>query len=189
MRHAGAVLRTDRLVLRAWRPQDRAPFAAMNADPQVMELFVAAMTGAQSNALLERIEAHFAEHGFGLWAVEERATGRFLGFTGLARLTFDAPFTPAVEVGWRLTRAAWGKGHATEAAKEAIRYGFEQVGLSEVVSMTAASNLRSRAVMVRLGMTRDPADDFDHPLVPAGHPLQRHVLYRLTAVQWRNRLR
>jgi ribosomal-protein-alanine N-acetyltransferase len=183
------VLRTDRLLLRMWRPEDREPFAQMNADPEVMEFLVSPMTREDSDAFVDRIETGFAEHGFGLWALEETATGAFIGFTGLAHQTFHAHFTPAVEIGYRLAKHAWGKGYATEAAREAVRYGFEQAGLTEIVSMTAVHNVRSRAVMTRLGMTHDPADDFDHPRVPDGHPLKRHVLYRLTAVRWRTAAR
>ena len=177
--------KTDRLVLRRWRADDRVPFARINADPEVMEFFVSPLTLEESDAFVDRIEADFAEHGFGLWAVEEIGAGRFIGFTGLISQTFEAHFTPAVEVGFRLARPAWGKGYATEAAREALRYGFEAAGLTEIVSMTAVQNVRSRAVMRRLGMTHDSADDFDHPRVPDRHPLKRHVLYRLTADQWR----
>jgi ribosomal-protein-alanine N-acetyltransferase len=184
MRHAGCVLTTDRLLLRMWREEDRAPFARMNADPEVMEFFVSPLTREDSDALVDRIEAEFAEYGFGLWAVEEIEAGRFIGFTGLVHQTFEAHFTPAVEISFRLARHSWGNGYATEAATEAIRYGFETAGLAEIVSMTAVQNARSRAVMRKLGMTHDPADDFDHPRVPDGHPLKRHVLYRLTVKQW-----
>jgi RimJ/RimL family protein N-acetyltransferase len=172
-------LTTERLLLRGWRDEDRAPFAALNADPEVMEHFPAPLTAAGSDALIDRITAGFDEHGYGLWAVELRATGELVGFTGLAQQTFPAAFTPAVEVGWRLARAAWGHGYATDAATAALRYGFEVVGLDEIVSLTAVTNVRSQRVMQRLGMTRDPADDFDHPNVPEGSPLRRHVLYRL----------
>ncbi len=172
-------LRTERLLLRRWRPADRAPFAAMNADPRVMEHFPAPLTRAESDALVDRIEAAFETRGFGLWALEERAGGAFLGFTGLIEPTFAAPFTPAIEIGWRLAAPAWGHGYATEAARAALAFGFDEAGASEIVSMTTVANARSRAVMRRLGMTRDPADDFDHPLLPAGHPLRRHVLYRI----------
>lgn len=185
MRHSGRVLKTDRLLLRRWRADDRTPFARMNADPVVMEFFVSPLTREESDALIDRIEAGFAECGFGLWAVDEIETGRFIGFTGLILQTFEAHFTPAVEVGFRLAQHAWGKGYASEAATEAVRYGFEAAGLAEIVSMTAVQNVRSQAVMRKLGMTHDPADDFDHPRVPDGHPLKRHVLYRLTAEQWR----
>ncbi len=171
-------LHTDRLLLRRWRPEDRAPFAALNADPEVMEHFPARLTRDESDAFVDRIETGFAEHGFGLWAVEVQATGEFIGFTGLAVPSFDAPFTPAVEVGWRLARPAWGHGYASEAARRALDAGFDDYGLSEVVSFTSATNVRSQAVMRRTGMTHDPADDFDHPRLPPGDRLRRHVLYR-----------
>jgi ribosomal-protein-alanine N-acetyltransferase len=171
-------LHTDRLLLRHWRPEDRAPFAAMNADPEVMEHFLAPLTRAESDAFVDRIEGVFAERGFGLWAVEVRATGEFIGFTGLSVPSFEAHFMPAVEIGWRLARPAWGHGYASEAARRALRAGFDDYGLPEVVSFTAVTNVRSQAVMRRIGMTHDPADDFDHPRLPPGDRLQRHVLYR-----------
>ncbi|WP_227023385.1 GNAT family N-acetyltransferase [Actinomadura rubrobrunea] len=177
-------LTTPRLRLRRWRDSDRPAFADLNADPQVMRYFPAALTRAESDALIDRIETHFDRHGFGLWAIEHTATGAFLGFTGLSTADFHAHFTPAVEIGWRLARHAWGRGYATEAARSALAHGFTAAGLSEIVSFTAVPNQRSQAVMRRLGMTRDPRDDFDHPALPAGHPLRRHVLYRLTARQW-----
>lgn len=179
-----SVLRTDRLLLRSWRSADRQAFARMNADPEVMEFFVAPLTREESDAFVDRLEAGFAEHGFGVWAVEEISTGEFIGFAGLLHQTFEASFTPAFEIGYRLARHAWGQGYATEAAREAVRFGFERAGLGEIVSMTAVGNVRSRAVMDKLGMTHDPRDDFDHPRVPDGHPLKRHVLYRLTLEQW-----
>jgi RimJ/RimL family protein N-acetyltransferase len=175
---------TERLHLRRWRYFDRPPFAALNADPEVMEHFPATLTEAESDALVDRIRAQFDERGFGLWALEVRGQGEFIGFTGLAVQTFEAHFNPSVEVGWRLARSAWGKGYAIEAARAAVADGFERVGLDEIVSMTATTNLRSQAVMQRLGMTRDPADDFDHPKVPEGSPLRRHVLYRLVRSTW-----
>lgn len=155
----------------------------MNADPAVMEHFPALMTRAQSDALVDRIEAGFARHGFGPWALE--ADGTFIGFTGLLMQTFEAHFTPAVEVGWRLAPSAWGHGYATEAARAALAYGFDQAGLDEIVSMAATTNVRSHAVMRRIGMTRDPADDFDHPSVTDPR-LRRHHLYRITAAAWRD---
>ncbi|MEU8171437.1 GNAT family N-acetyltransferase [Microbispora hainanensis] len=170
-------IRTERLVLRRWREDDKEPFAALNADPVVMEHFPATLSREESDALAERIEAGFDEHGFGLWAVE--ADGEFIGFTGLSVPRFTAPFTPCVEIGWRLARSAWGRGYATEAARASLEDGFGRAGLTEVVSFTAVPNVRSQAVMRRLGMTRDPAEDFDHPALPAGHPLRRHVLYRI----------
>ena len=128
--------------------------------------------------MVERIEAGFEANGFGLWALEVRATGEFVGFTGLDVPEFEAHFMPAVEIGWRLARSAWGQGYATEAARTALSFGFEEVGLVEIVSFTTPANRRSRAVMERLGMSHDPADDFDHPRLPPGHPQRRHVLYR-----------
>jgi len=156
----------------------------MNADPEVTEFLLSALTREESDALVDRIEAHFDEHGFGLWALEVRPTGQFIGFTGLAWKTFAAHFTPAVEVGWRLARSAWGEGYATEAARAALACGFVEHGLEEVVSMTATTNVRSQRVMTRLGLTRDAADDFMHPNVDPGDPLRPHVLFRITRDQW-----
>jgi RimJ/RimL family protein N-acetyltransferase len=172
-------LGTERLILRQWRESDRAPFAAMNADAEVMRYFRGPLDRAASDAFVDRIEAGFEQNGFGLWAVEVRGTGAFIGFIGLARQTFEAHFTPAVEIGWRLRREGWGHGHATEGARAALAYGFGPAGLDEIVSMTTRTNERSQAVMRRLGMTRDPADDFVYPLLPEDHPLRPHVLYRL----------
>jgi ribosomal-protein-alanine N-acetyltransferase len=174
-------LSTPGLRLRRWREADREPFAALNADPAVMEHFPARLSRRQSDKLIEEIEAGFEANGFGLWALELLATGEFVGFAGLAVPAFDAHFTPAVEVGWRLARPAWGKGYATEAARAALGFGFEEAGLAEIVSFTTAANLRSRAVMERIGMSRDPDDDFNHPGLPEGNPLRRHVLYRIVA--------
>lgn len=171
-------LETDRLRLRAWRPADRAPFADLNADPVVMEHFVAPLTRAESDAFVERIEAHFEEHGWGLWAVEVPGEADFIGFVGLAIPGFEAPFTPCVEVGWRLARSAWGHGYAPEGGAAALRFAFDELALPEVLSFTAVGNTKSRRVMEKLGMTHDPADDFDHPRVPEGHRIRRHVLYR-----------
>lgn len=172
-------LRTERLLLRRWRDADRAPFAELNADPVVMEHFYEQPDRAASDDLVDRIEAHFDREGWGLWALEVE-DGRFAGFVGLWPTPPHLAFSPAVEVGWRLARHAWGRGVATEAARAALADGWERVGLDEVVSMTTTTNLRSQAVMRKLGMTRDPAEDFDLPKIPEGHPLRRHVLYRLT---------
>jgi RimJ/RimL family protein N-acetyltransferase len=177
-------LASARLRLRAWRAADRAPFAALNADPVVMQHFPAPLSRAQSDAMVERIDQHFAAHGYGLWVLQLRATGAFLGFTGLVAQSFPAHFTPCVEIGWRLARAAWGLGYASEAARAALRFAFETQRLPEIVSFTVPHNLPSRRVMERIGMQRDERGDFDHPLVPAGHPLQRHVLYRLSREHW-----
>lgn len=175
---------TQRLVMRRWQAGDRAPFAAMNADPEVMAHFPGPLDRAASDAFVDRIEAGFAEHGFGLWALARLDTGEFLGFTGLSVVRFTEHFTPAVEVGWRLRRSAWGQGFATEAGRQALAVAFGDLGLSEVVSFTATGNAASRAVMHRLGMTRDPDGDFEHPAVPVGHSLRRHVLYRIGRSEW-----
>jgi len=174
-------LRTARLLLRHWRETDHAPFAALNGDPMVMEYFPDRLTRAESDQQIARIEADFAARGYGLRALEVRATGEFVGFTGLAVPSFNAHFTPAVEVGWRLARSAWGKGYATEAGLASIAFGFADAGLEEIVSFTSAANVRSRAVMDRIGMTHDPADDFDHPELHETDPLRPHVLYRMSA--------
>lgn len=172
-------IHTARLKLRPWREGDLPAFAAMNADPLVMAHFPNPLTRTESDALAERIRRHFSEHGFGLWAVEALEDSSFAGFVGLAHTRFSAHFTPCIDLGWRLARAYWGKGYAREAARAAINVGFECLGLRELVAFTVPENLRSRRVMDALGMRRDPAGDFDHPHVPKGHPLRRHVLYRL----------
>lgn len=177
-------LETERLVLREWRAEDRAPFAAMNADPLVMGFLSRALTREESDALVDRILAHWAEDGHGLWAVEIRDAGRFIGFVGLTPPNFEAAFTPCVEIGWRLAADAWSRGYATEAARAALRFGFEELGLAEIVSFTVPDNVRSRAVMERIGLRRDPADDFLHPNLPEGHRLRQHVLYRLRREEW-----
>jgi ribosomal-protein-alanine N-acetyltransferase len=172
------ILSGARVVLRPWRDEDREPFAAMNADGRVMEFFPRLLSRAESDTSVDGIQAHFARHGFGLWAVEV-PEAPFIGFTGLAVPRFTAAFTPCVEIGWRVAVEHWGKGYATEAARLALAYGFDTAGLGEIVSFTTVANLRSRAVMERLGMRRDPGDDFDHPSLPDGHPLRRHMLYRI----------
>jgi len=172
-------IETDRLIMRRWQASDLEPFAALNADPVVMEHFPAVLTRRESDALVARIEAGFDERGYGLWALETKADATMIGFCGLELQTFPAPFTPAVEVGWRLAHHAWGHGYASEAARAAIAFAFDEVHLDEVVSMTAVSNVRSQRVMERIGMTRDHGADFMHPKVPAGSPLRPHVLYRL----------
>ena len=174
-------LETPRLLLRPWRDEDLAPFAALNRDPEVMRFFEEPLSPERSDAWAGTIAAAIEEQGWGLWALERRDTGEFIGFTGLQVPRHDLPFNPCVEVGWRLARSAWGRGFATEAAREALRVGFDEVGLAEVVSRTSVPNTPSRAVMERLAMTRDPTDDFEHPAVPPGHPLRPHVLYRIRA--------
>jgi ribosomal-protein-alanine N-acetyltransferase len=158
----------------------------MNGDPAVMEYFPACLTREESDGLVEKIQLGFERDGFGLWAVEVRESGEFIGFTGLARPSFDAHFTPAVEVGWRLARQAWGHGYATEAGRASLVFAGAGAGLEEVVSLTSVGNGRSRAVMRRLGMSHDPADDFDHPGLPSGDPLRPHILYRIQARQVRS---
>jgi RimJ/RimL family protein N-acetyltransferase len=181
---SGPTLITARLRLRRWRKADHEPFAALNADPLVMEYLPARLSRAESDGLIARIEAGFDRNGYGLWALELRSTGRFLGFTGLEVASFEAHFTPAVEVGWRLARSAWGRGYATEAGRASLAFGFEEGGLREIVSCTTVANIRSQAVMKRIGMTRDPTDDFDHPELGEGHDLRRHVLYRADRGGW-----
>jgi len=173
------VLRTERLILRRWRAADRALFAKINADPKVMEYFPAPLSPAESDALVDRIESHFVKRGFGPSAAELKESGAFIGFIGLSVPRFEAAFTPCVEIGWRLAAEHWGRGLATEGARAALEYGFAELGLKEIVSFTTARNVRSRRVMEKLGMTYDAADDFDYPSLPEGHPLRRHVLYRL----------
>jgi RimJ/RimL family protein N-acetyltransferase len=169
----------DRVRLRRWRDEDRDAFAAMNSDARVMEFFRDRLSRVDSDAMANRIEQHFCEHGFRLWAIEIPGGASFIGFAGLSWARFNAAFTPCVEAGWRLAFEHWGHGYATEAARLALGYGFATLTLSEIVSFTSATNHRSRAVMERLGMRRDPAEDFDYPGMPQGHPRQRHVLYRL----------
>jgi len=180
-------LRTDRLLLRRWRPSDREPFAAINADPLVMRHFPATLTRAQSDALVERIEACFEEHGYGVWAVEIPDDAPLIGFVGLLPVPPHMPFAPAVEVGWRLGRDYWSRGIAYEAACASVDFAFERLALPCIVSFTTLANTRSRALMQRLGMTHDPREDFEHPQLAEGGPLRPHVLYRLTAQQWRAR--
>jgi RimJ/RimL family protein N-acetyltransferase len=166
-----------RLKLRQWIEADIAPFAAMNADAVVMEFFPEPLSREQSLALFERLRRGIAERGWGLWAVE--IGSEFAGLTGLAQPRFEAHFTPCVEIGWRIDRRFWGRGYALEAARIALRFGFEGLHLREIVSFTARLNQRSQRLMSRLGMTYSPQDDFEHPQVPVGHKLRGHVLYRI----------
>ncbi len=172
-------LESDRLLLRFWREADLEPFAAMNADPRVMEHFPRPYSRAETERQMSAAQRSLVEEGLGWMALEEKTSGRFLGFVGLMRVGFEAPFTPAVEIGWRLIVDAWGKGYASEAARLSLSDGFTRLGLTEIVSFTAVPNQRSQAVMQRIGMTRDPSGDFLHPKLADGHPLQRHVLYRI----------
>jgi RimJ/RimL family protein N-acetyltransferase len=173
-------LRTERLVLREWRDADLEPFAALNADPEVMEHLPALLTREQSDEMVGRLHARAAQGRPSLWAVEVPGHARFIGFVGLLEPAFEAHFSPCVEVGWRLAKEHWGQGYATEGARAALAWAFGDVGLDEVVSFTVPHNTGSRRVMEKLGMRRDPAEDFDHPHLPSGHPLRRHVLYRLS---------
>lgn len=177
-------LETERLLLRRWREDDREPFAALNADADVMRLFPAPLSARESDTLIGDLEAHFERHGFGLWALELRESAELLGFTGLCLVSFSAAFTPAVEVGWRLRRSAWGHGYATEAALASLAFGYDELSLQEIVSFTSVQNEPSRAVMERIGMTRDLTGDFAHPLIGSDSRLAAHVLYRLTAADW-----
>ena len=195
------ILETDRLRLRPWRESDREPFAALNADPEVMKYYPAVLNRQESDALVDRIQSKFEERGWGLFAVElkgasqaktghllpgfdqieatDTSNGPFIGYVGLSVPQFETHFTPCVEIGWRLARSSWGNGYATEAARRVRQFAFEQLQLPEIVSFTSVLNQQSRRVMERIGMSRDPADDFAHPTLPEGHLLRPHVLYRL----------
>lgn len=178
---AMTIVRTERLILRRWQNSDRRPFAEINADPRVMEFFPNPLTREQSDNLIDRIEAAIAQRGFGLYAVELQSDSTFLGFIGLSVPNFQAYFTPCVEIGWRLASHSWGQGFATEGARAVAAYAFNTLNLESLVSFTAEQNTRSRRVMEKIGMTFNPADTFDHPNLPEGHLLRRHVLYRLRA--------
>jgi len=180
-------IETERLLLRPWRDADREPFAALNADPEVMRHFPRPLSREESDTLADRIVARMDERGWGSFAVEIKGGEPFIGFVGPSVPSYEIPCGPCVEIGWRLARTAWGRGYATEAARAAVGLAVERLELREIVSFTVVANSRSRAVMERLGMTHDPADDFDHPLIEAGHPMRRHVLYRLSASAWASR--
>jgi RimJ/RimL family protein N-acetyltransferase len=173
-------IRTDRLLLRHWTPEDREPFAQLNADPAVNEFLTGPLTREQSDAVADRIVENFSLHGFGWWAVEVPKVSSFIGFVGLSVPRYEAHFTPCVEIGWRLARDHWGQGYATEAARAALNYGFHELNLPEIVSLTVPANFRSRHVMEKIGMIHNPAEDFEHPSLPEEHPLRQHVLYRQT---------
>jgi RimJ/RimL family protein N-acetyltransferase len=180
----GPELRTARLLLRRWRAADLPPFAAMNADARVMEFFPATLSPGESEAVIAVIDSSFEQRGYGLWAVEVPGETSFAGFIGLAPVDARMRFAPAVEVGWRLAREHWGHGFATEGARAAMSFAFEELGLPSLVAFTASGNARSRRVMQRLGMVHDPAEDFHHPRLTSGHPLSSHVLYRADAAAW-----
>ena len=179
------MLTTSLLRLRLWLDEDLKPNAALNADPRVREFFPSVQTYQESADSMQFIRDHFERRGFGLWAVEVIDVAPFIGFIGLSVPSFDAPFMPCVELGYRLAFEHWGHGYATEGSRAALSFGFATVGLAQIVALTAVGNGRSRRVMERLGMRRNPDDDFDHPSIADGHPLRRHVLYRLTAPEWR----
>jgi RimJ/RimL family protein N-acetyltransferase len=174
------VIRTPRLVLREWRDADLEAFAAFNADPRVREYFPSLMTRAESQASIDRMRAHQAEYGFGFWAIDVPGVADCVGMCGLAWARFEAHFTPCVEIGWRIAQAHWGQGYAPEAARAWLDYGFATLGLDEIVAFAVIANTKSRRVMEKIGMSYNPTDDFDHPGLPPGHPLRRHVLYRIT---------
>lgn len=173
-------IQTARLLLRRWRPSDRSFFAEINRDPRVVEFLPQSLSRSESDQMAQRIEAHFDEHGFGLWAVEIPAVSPFTGFIGLNVPRFEARFTPCIEIGWRLAAEHWNKGYATEGARAALSFAFHALQAQQIVSFTVPHNVRSRRVMEKLGMTHSIGDDFDHPLLAAGHPLRRHVLYRIS---------
>jgi RimJ/RimL family protein N-acetyltransferase len=173
-----AQITTQRLLLRQWYEEDLAPFAALNGNPEVMRYFPATLTPAESDEFARYIQGLIAVQGWGLWAVEVRGGAPFIGFVGLNRPRFEAHFTPAIEVGWRLDRPYWGHGYAIEAAAASLSFAFEALECAEIVSFTSLINERSIRLMRRLGMSHDPSDDFDHPGLADG-PLRRHVLYRM----------
>lgn len=179
MTNNAEIIQSERLILRPWKHTDLEAFAQLNADPRVMEYFPSMLSQNESDDLAQRISAKLEEQGWGLWAVSIPNIADFIGFIGLARPTFEAHFTPAIEVGWRLAFDHWGKGYATEGAKAALKYGFETLKLEEIVSFTAVQNMRSRRIMEKIGMHHDLNDDFDHPKLPEGHTLRKHVLYRI----------
>jgi RimJ/RimL family protein N-acetyltransferase len=172
------VITTPRLVLRRWRAEDFEPLERIHADPEVAYWLGGPVFAALRATAIERIEAHFNEHGFGEWAIERTEDGELIGLAGLRRTAFPGPeMTPTVEIGWRLARPAWGQGYAAEAAAAALRDGFERAGMDEVMSWTASCNVRSQAVMRRIGLERRPELDFDHPKLNEGDPLRPHVVY------------
>lgn len=177
-----AFLETERLILRQFRESDHAPFAALNADPKVMEHMLKPLTRAESDDFIRRIGVQFGAKGYSLWALERKSDSAFIGYTGLWPAPPEVPFEPKVEIGWRLAHAAWGQGYVTEAARAAMADGFAR-GMNEITSFTSFLNTRSIAVMERLRMTRDTAGDFNHPRVPKGHPLEAHLLYRMSKDQ------
>jgi 3-dehydroquinate dehydratase/shikimate dehydrogenase len=182
------MIKTDRLLLRSWQEEDLDPLAQLNTDPRVMEFLPTLLTREESRARLELYNQHIKDHGWGLWAVSAPGVSDFIGWIGLWPIGFEAHFTPAVEVGWRLLPKFWGQGYATEGARASLEYGFNTLNLNEIVSITVPANLRSIRVMKKLGMHHDPKDDFNHPKFPEGHPLSRHILYRIKKSEWQGRI-
>lgn len=183
------MLTTERLILRQWRDEDRAPFAAMGADPAVMRHFPGLLTEAESNAIVDRFHTLIDEQGWGFWAVEVKGGAPFIGFVGMAHVTFEEVFTPAVEIGWRLATAFHGQGYASEAARAALAFGFDTLKQDKIVAYTATANFPSQAVMNRIGMTRSADWDFDHPRVADGSRVKRHLTWSITADEWRDQHR
>ena len=178
----GVIIQTERLILRQWSEKDLEPFAQLNADPRVREYFPGLLSRQESDSSVKLMSDHIERCGWGFWAASLVLTGEFIGFIGLEDVHFTAPFNklaPAIEIGWRLAFNYWGKGYATEGALAALRYGYETLKIEEIVSFTAVANQHSRHVMEKIGMHHDPKDDFDHPKLAEGHPLRKHVLYRL----------
>lgn len=175
------IIATERLILRLWKDADFAPFAEMNADPRVREFFPSVLSREESDAAIHYFQDAYAKDGFCLFAAELIANGEFIGYVGMQRMNFAVPSVtqPAVEIGWRLSRAHWGKGLATEGARGVVRYAFETLGLREIVAITVPANIRSRRVMEKIGMRHHPELDFDHPRIAEGHPLRRQVLYAI----------
>jgi RimJ/RimL family protein N-acetyltransferase len=176
-----AVIQTARLRLRPWREEDKPPFRALNADPRVMAFFPYTLSASQSDALADRCQSFIVQRGWGFWALECSATQEFIGFVGLHAQPDALPFSPCVEIGWRMAHDCWGRGYASEAATAALGFGFDRLGLEEIVAFTAIGNLRSRAVRARIGMREDSATGFGNPSLQANHPLHRHCLYRISA--------
>lgn len=176
---ATTILSTQRLILREWRDPDAAPYAALNADPRVREYFPSVLTKDQSDTEMGRIRAGYERDGFCMFAAELISTGEFIGFIGIQTVTYTIPMVaqPTVEIGWRLAHAYWGKGLATEGAAAALRYALDAVKLPEIIAITVPNNVRSRRVMEKIGMKHHPELDFEHPRLPEGHPMRRHVLY------------
>jgi RimJ/RimL family protein N-acetyltransferase len=183
------IIETPRLRLRTWSDDDLAPFATLNADPRVMEHFAATMTTDESNAVAARFRDNIQSRGFGFWVVEIINGPAFAGMLGLSIPRFESHFTPCIEIGWRLAHEHWGKGYASEAARAALAFGFNQLALDEIVAFTIPANHRSQRVMQKIGMTRNPADDFEHPHLPEGHHIRPHVLYRLSKKDWQEQTR